>query len=75
MSLLKGHYLHKVYVQMLVQRVHNWIHQSAVAHLGTQGTQYELSITMYNGLLGVGRNIAGPHAIVNLHHLRFTGNG
>ena len=44
MSFLKGHYLHKVYVQMLVQRVHNWIHQSAVAHLGTQGTRYELSI-------------------------------
>ena len=28
----------------------------------------------YNGLLGVGRNIAGPHAIIILHHLRFTGN-
>ena len=48
MSLFKGHYLRKVYVQILVQRVHNWIHQSAVAHLGTQGTHYELTILQWN---------------------------
>ena len=36
MSLLKGHCLHKGYVQMPVQKVHKWIYQSVVAHLGTQ---------------------------------------
>ena len=43
MSLLKGHCLHKGYVQMPAQKVNKWIYQPAVAHLGTQDTQYELS--------------------------------
>lgn len=35
-------------------------------------TKYTVWVKHFcNGLFGVVRNTAGPHAIVNLHHLRF----
>ena len=60
MSLLKGHCLHKGYVQMPVLKVHNYIPQSAIAHLGNM--THGMSRECCSGLLGK-RNIVGPHAI------------
>ena len=64
MSLLKGHCLHKGYVQMPVLRVHNWIYQSAVmiwVHSVHSIQAEHLNMLQWTPWCW---NIAGPRAII-----------
>ena len=60
MLLLKGHCLHRGSVQMPVLKVHNYISQSVIAHLGNK--THGMSKECCSGLLGK-RNITCHHAI------------